>query len=187
MRTVLFMLCAAALALASACSAGQRSVRTDPRKDDRGIEFRRLPEPQYAAPDNWIPVPLEGADEGMVAAVQLSRPELAGMMILSVVHADGMSPLGHAAKLRSQVTRLVPGMLASDAAESTEGAHEASFVWRGTDPPAAGAEPMRGKVLFRTLPGYPGFLVMCQGWWPETSHEFLISPLHRACESVAPK
>jgi len=143
------------------------------------------PEPTYVAPFNWRVAQAAGTPKGgVIANVTLIRPELAGNMTLSIILSGGLTPLARAEQESDQLSDSMLDVLVSEAAESLTDPPEASFNWKGPSPSNPDVERMSGKVIFRQIPGHPELLAMCQGWWPESSHEFLISPLHRACESV---
>ena len=144
------------------------------------------PMPVFEIQNNWIIVETREYGEETVAVVTLERPELAGLMRLEVVKPDCSGPIACAERMRAMIDQV--GIIKTHDPPGPDTDHEAGFLWTRDErkPDGSPDETTHGKVLFRRIPGQPGMLALCEGWWPESTGEFLVSPLHASCKSVRP-
>lgn len=165
---------------AHASAVNEPKVEIAAKNHEDGSEAN-LPMPLYEPQHNWVIVKTHGVAENTVAVVTFSRQELAAHMRLAVIRANGMSLAEHALRIRSEVDgakMATTGELAAPPNADLDG-----FRWQSRDNnPIEGST--YGTVLIRRIPGRTDIYALCEGWWPETSDEYLRAPLHAGCLSV---
>jgi hypothetical protein len=152
-----------------------------PPQEQADAPKSQQPMPLFEIQHNWIIVETDGVDAETVAVVTLARPELAGLMRLEIMPSYGMTPREYAAIVRARVDAL-DGMTTNDP-RGPDTDDTAGFIWVSGSTDAAEGRTI-GHIVIRRMPDNAGRVAFCEGWWPETSDDFLTSPLMNACVSV---
>lgn len=161
-----------------------RTASLEPAMAEDGLR------PLYEPEQNWVVVANDGKDDDTVAVVTLARPELAGMMRLEIIRSRGRSPEDYADSMRERLdaadefeTGNVIGDPQPDGVIFADPDGFAGFQWRSQGADSA-EDPTVGLIRVRRHPGRNDLLVLCEGWWPESSHTYLRAALHSSCLTV---